>query len=158
MRRCGPEPPTVGVNDLAEARAVLAWAAAGGHGPVRLFGLDARFMGAGFWAEVERLLGRPLVVDCGDHVGTALAALRVGCRRLRVADVGPQERALVGLVRACGAVRSTAPPALRLTPGRPAAAQLARARCEQVTGPAAPVKERRLGIESGSDTGHVACD
>ena len=66
----------VGINDLAQARAVLAWAAAGRHGGVRLYGLDARVMGPGYWCEVERVLDRALVVECGAHVGTALAALR----------------------------------------------------------------------------------
>jgi hypothetical protein len=138
----------VGVNDLAQARAVLAWAAAGRHGPIRLHGLDARFMGAGYWSEVARLMARPLVVECGDHVGTALAALRAGCRWLRIADAGPQEAALAGLIAAHGAVRIAAPPAVVLAPGRPAAPQLARTRCQRVTASPRAVKERELGIEN----------
>jgi len=137
----------VGVNDLAQARAVLAWAAAGRHGPIRLYGLDARFMGVGYWVEVARLMERPLVVECGDHVATALAALRAGCRHLRIADAGPQEAALAGLIAAHGAARIAAPPALALAPGRPATAQLGRARCERVTAPPLPGKERELSIE-----------
>lgn len=115
-------------------------------------------MGAGFWFEVERLLDRPVVVECDDHVGTALAALRTGCRRLRIADAGAQERALAGLIAAHGAVRVAAPPAIRLAPGRAAAVQLARARCEQVTAWAAPAKDPVVGTEVRSDTGHLACD
>jgi len=137
---------------------VLAWAAAGRHGGVRLYGLDARVMGPGYWCEVERVLDRALVVECGAHVGTALAALRCGVKRLRIADAGPQEAALADLIVAHGAVRVTAPPAVVLAPGRSVAAQLARARCERVTVPPLAVKERRLGIESRSDTGHVGCD
>jgi len=158
LRPCAPEPLAIGVNDLAQARAVLAWAAAGGHGAVRLYGLDARFMGAGFWSEVERLLGRPLVVDCDGHVGTALEALRVGCGRLRVTADGPQERALAGLVHAYGAVRISVPPALRLRPGRPVAGQLARARCEQVTGAFRPVKQPGDACGVRSTKGHLGCD
>ncbi|NBB69915.1 MAG: hypothetical protein GVY33_06265 [Alphaproteobacteria bacterium] len=127
---------------------MLAWAAAGRHGPIRLYGLDARFLGAGYWLEVARLMARPLVVECGDHVGTALAALRAGCRWLRIADAGPQEAALAGLIAAHGAVRVAEPPAVRLAPGRPATAQLARARCQRVTAPPRAVKERELGIEN----------
>jgi hypothetical protein len=148
----------VGVNDLAQARAVLAWQAAGRHRPVRIHGLDAPLMGAGYWSEVERILDRALVVECDDHVATALAALRCGCRRLRIADAGPQETALAGLIAAHGAVRIAEAPAVALAPGRPAAAQLARIRCERVTASPSPVKERFLGTESRSDTGHVACD
>lgn len=136
----------------------MAWAAAGGHGAVRLYGLDARFMGAGYWVEVERLLDRPVVVECDDHVGTALAALRAGCRRLRIAPAGAQEDALAGLIAAYGAVRVAAPPAIRLAPGRAAAAQLARARCEQVTASTPPVKDPEVETEVRSDTGHLACD
>ncbi len=137
---------------------MLAWAAAGRHGPIRLHGLDARFMGAGYWVEVARLMDRPLVIECGDHVGTVLAALRAGCRLLRTADAGPQEAALAGLIAAHGAVRIAEPPAVRLAPGRPAAAQLARARCERVTAARRAVKQRELQIETRPQTGHLACD
>jgi hypothetical protein len=137
---------------------VLAWAAAGRHGAVRLHGLDAGVMGTGYWFEVARILDRPLVVECGDHVGTALAALRTGCERLRVADAGPQEGALAALIAAHGAVRVTTPPDVVLAPGRPAAAQLARARCERVTASRAPVKDRVEAFGFGSRTGHLACD
>jgi hypothetical protein len=146
------------VNDLAQARAVLAWAAAGRHGAVRLYGLDARFMGAAYWFEVERLMDRPVVVECGDHVGTALAALRTGSKRLRIAEAGPQEAALAGLIAAHGAVRVEEPPGVALAPGRPVAAQLARARSERVTVSSRPVKQRLLGTKDRSTTGHVACD
>jgi hypothetical protein len=137
----------VGVHDLAQARAVLAWAAAGRHGPIRLHGLDAVTLGGGFWFEVERLMGRPIVVECGDHVGTALAALRAGCRWLRIAPAGAQERALEGLIKAYSAVRMRAGPTVALAPGRAAAAQLARGRCEQVTASSLPGKQPELGIE-----------
>ncbi len=158
MPRCAPDALAVGVNDLAQARAVLAWAAAGRRRPPRLYGLDAPFMGAGFWREVERLLARPLVVDCGDHVGTAMEALRVGCRRLRLVEAGPQEAAVAGLVAAHGALRVTAPPAVALVADRPVAAQLARARWERVTGPLTPDKDLADAFGFGSETGHVACD
>ncbi len=115
-------------------------------------------MGAGYWCEVERLLDRALVVECGGHVGTALAALRCGAKRLRIADAGPQEAALAGLIAAHGATRIAAPPTVALAPGRPVATQLARARCERVTVPPPPVKQRRLGSDDRPDTGHVACD
>jgi hypothetical protein len=147
----------VGVNDLAQARAVIAWAAYAGIARPHLHGLDAGRMGAAYWVEVERLLGRAVVVECDSTVGTALVALRCGARRLRIAHAGPQEAALAGLIAAHGAVRETAAPMVALAPGRTAAGQLARWRCEQVTGRYAPVTQRVEG-QGRSATGHEACD
>lgn len=73
----------VHVHDLQQARAVLDQA--------RLRGWEARlvtapgmaaFAGTGFWHAVELALGQPVVVDCGDDAGLAMAALRQGSREL----------------------------------------------------------------------------
>ena len=127
--------------DLATARAVLAWAAAGRHRVV-LYGLDARAMGVGFWRAVADILDRPLIVDCDDHVGTALAALRVGLGRLFVGDAGTAAPALAGLAAAHGAALVRTPPALRLSDRARATAELAAMRFEEVTRPPAPDKDR----------------
>jgi hypothetical protein len=73
----------VRVNDLRQARAVLELARAHGVEPtlVTAEGLAA-FAGVGFWHAVERALGHPVVIDCGDDAGRAMAALRAGSRDL----------------------------------------------------------------------------
>ena len=40
------------------------------------------FAGTGFWHAVELALEQPVVVDCGDDAGLAMAALRQGSREL----------------------------------------------------------------------------
>jgi hypothetical protein len=47
------------------------------------------FAGVGYWRALERELDHPLVVDCGDDAGLAMAALRAGCRDLLF--TGPAE-------------------------------------------------------------------
>ena len=42
----------------------------------------AAFAGVGFWHAVEQALGHPVVIDCGDDAGLAMAALRTGSRDL----------------------------------------------------------------------------
>jgi hypothetical protein len=42
----------------------------------------AAFAGVGFWHAVEAALEAPVIVDCGDDAGLALAALRQGSRDL----------------------------------------------------------------------------
>jgi hypothetical protein len=77
------------VHDLRQAQAVLDLA--------RLRGADATlvtapgsagFAGVGFWCAVERALGHPVVIDCGDDAGLVMAALREGSRDLLFA--GPE--------------------------------------------------------------------
>ncbi len=76
-------PLFVQVHDLSQARAVLGWAAAGGHAavPVTAPGMAA-FAGVGFWHAVEVALGHPVIIDCADDAGLVLAALRQGARDL----------------------------------------------------------------------------
>ena len=40
------------------------------------------FAGVGYWHALETLLARPIVIDCGDDAGLAMAAMREGCRDL----------------------------------------------------------------------------
>ena len=40
------------------------------------------FAGVGYWHALELALGHPIVIDCGDDPGLAMAALRAGCRDL----------------------------------------------------------------------------
>ncbi|MFW5680817.1 MAG: hypothetical protein ACOC3D_11170 [Pseudomonadota bacterium] len=70
-----------------------------------LYGQAAWVVGAAYWAEAERRLVRPVVVECGDRAGTVLAALRVGLGRLHHSVEGPQTAALDALIAAHGAER-----------------------------------------------------
>lgn len=85
-RGAGPtlsRPLVIHVHDLGQARAALAAARALGRDAVLVTGPDlAAFAGVGFWHAVETALGRPVVVDCADDAGLAMAALRQGCRDL----------------------------------------------------------------------------
>lgn len=124
-----PRVPSVAIHDLVQGRAVLAAAAARGLSVelVSAPGL-ARFAGPGFCLALERLLGRPLLIDCGDEPGTALAALRAGARRVLVRGVPGVEGALFDIARRLGAELATRPPSplLLLAPGEDAAAALGR--------------------------------
>lgn len=79
-RRPGPPLTTpVVVHDLEGARAALA------ADPTAVLVSApgaAAFWGVGFLAALERELGHPLIIDCGDDAGVAMAALRAGCRDL----------------------------------------------------------------------------
>lgn len=73
----------VRIHHLVQARAALARAEALALDVTLLSAPEAAcFAGAGFLAALGRKLGRPLVVDCGNDAGIALAALRAGCRDL----------------------------------------------------------------------------
>lgn len=137
---------SVAIHDLAQGRAVLAAAAALGLSVelVSAPGL-ARFAGPGFCVALERLLGRPLLIDCADEPGTALAALRAGARRVLVRGVPGVEGALSDIARRLGAELATRPPSplLVLPPGEDAAAALGRTLgpgCAR--GPSSPASER----------------
>lgn len=43
---------------------------------------SAAFAGVGFLHALERVLGHPVVIDCGDDAGLVMAALREGARDL----------------------------------------------------------------------------
>ncbi len=83
---------TVRVADLRQAMDALAAARAAGA-EVLLVSEAAvtAFAGAGFWRALELELGHPIVIDCGDDPGLAMAALRAGCRDLLF--TGPSETA-----------------------------------------------------------------
>lgn len=87
-RRRGPGPllsPTwvVQIHDLQQARAVLDRARAQGWAAILVTAPGmAAFAGVGFWHAVETALAQPVVVDCGDDAGLAMAALRQGSREL----------------------------------------------------------------------------
>lgn len=105
----------------------------------------ARFAGAGFCVALERLLGRPLLIDCADEPGLALAALRAGARRVLVRGAPGVEGALFDIARRLGAELATRPPSplLVLAPGEDAAAALGRTvgpGCAR--GPSSPASER----------------
>ena len=77
------QPLVIYVHDLGQARAALAAAQALGRDAVLVTGPDlAAFAGVGFWHAVATALGPPVVVDCADDAGLAMAALRQGCRDL----------------------------------------------------------------------------
>jgi hypothetical protein len=95
-----------------------------------LHGQAAWVVGVAYWAEVERRLARPLVVECGDRAGTVLAALRVGLRRLHHGVDGPQTPALDALIRAHGAERERHAADVVVPVGHAVAPYLARWRLE----------------------------
>jgi|DewCreStandDraft_4_1066084.scaffolds.fasta_scaffold00035_264 hypothetical protein len=118
---------TVAIHDRLQGEAVLARAAALGL-EVELAtapGL-ATFAGVGFCVALAHRLGRPLLIDCGEEPGTALAALRAGARRVLVQGVPGVEGALSDIARRLGAELSTRPPSplLVLAPGEDPAADL----------------------------------
>jgi hypothetical protein len=72
---------TVRIRDLAQARQALTRHA----GTEILLVTDPEVTavaGVGFWRALEEELGHPVVVDCGEDAGLAMAALRAGCRDL----------------------------------------------------------------------------
>lgn len=85
-RRPGPlltRTVVVQIHDLQQARAVLDQARLRGWQATLITapGMTA-FAGTGFWHAVELALEQPVVVDCGDDAGLAMAALRQGSREL----------------------------------------------------------------------------
>lgn len=150
------EPTRIGINDLAQARAVLAWAAYARRG-ILLHALEGPLLGMGFWAAAAASLDRPLVVECGDEAGSVLQALRAGLRTLRHAVAPPQATALDALIDAHGGRRVTTGPAIRLDVGRSVGGQLGRWRFDRVTTQAVAVKGPAKSINSNM-MGLVACD
>jgi hypothetical protein len=87
-------------------------------------------VGVAYWAEVERRLARPLVVECGDRAGTVLAALRVGLRRLHHDVGGAQTPTLDALIAAHGGQRERTSADIVVSEGRTVAPCMARWRLE----------------------------
>ena len=92
---------TVRIADLAQARRALASATE------VLLVTDREvtaFAGVGFWRALELELGHPLVVDCGEDAGLAMAALRAGCRDLLFTGAEATARRLEGMAGQVGAI------------------------------------------------------
>jgi hypothetical protein len=71
------------VHDLRQAQAALGVARSrGAEAALVTAPGSAGFAGVGFWRAVEQALSHPVVVDCGDDAGLAMAALREGSRDL----------------------------------------------------------------------------
>ena len=93
--RRGPGPllsqaRVVHVHHLQQARAVLDQARLHGWDVMLITAPDmAAFAGTGFWHAVETALAQPVVIDCGDDAGLAMAALRQGSRELLFS--GPED-------------------------------------------------------------------
>lgn len=119
---------TVAVHDLAQARAALAAAEELGL-EVELAtapGLAA-FAGVGFCVALGELVGRPILVDCGAQPGSALAALRMGARRVLLRGAPAVRGKLADIAAQSGAelLAEAPPPLLVPAPGEDAAAALA---------------------------------
>ncbi|TVQ38661.1 MAG: hypothetical protein EA356_02555 [Geminicoccaceae bacterium] len=97
---------------------------------MKLYGRNAQASGPAFWQAAEEVLGRPVVVMCGDRAGTVLAALRVGCRHLHHTVQGPAAAALTALIAAHGAREAPELPHVVLTAHPQVTAQIARWRFE----------------------------
>ena len=100
---------TVRIADLAQARRALA---AGGEVLLVTDREVTAFAGVGFWRALELELGHPVIVDCGEDAGLALAALRAGCRDLLFTGSEGTARRLEGIAAQLGAVLRHGPAAL----------------------------------------------
>jgi hypothetical protein len=70
------------VHHRAQAEAALALEVAGAEIELVSAAGAARYAGVSFLRALGDLVGRELVVDCGDDAGLVLAGLRAGLRRL----------------------------------------------------------------------------
>jgi hypothetical protein len=111
----------VAVHDLEQARAALATAAELGCAiGLRSAPGAAAYAGVGYLKALGDLLGAELVVDCGDDVGIAMAALRTGCRRLAFsggAEVAGRLAEMAEQIDAVVTHEAVAPAVLELLPG-----------------------------------------
>ena len=112
--------PAVIVHGLSDAVAALARGAAEGHGVTLLSAPGAAlYAGCGWWlALVEAAreshpgVPRTDILDCADGTGQALAALRIGLRRLVLWPEAPGRDSVVSIAEAAGGfVLASAPPA-----------------------------------------------
>lgn len=71
----------VRIHNLAQARAALEAARRAGQA-VTLVSPPALSVGVGWWREILNETGAEGILDCGPSPGLALAAIRVGIRRL----------------------------------------------------------------------------
>ena len=97
------------------------------------------YTGPLYWREVELALGRPVIVDCAELPGPAMASLRAGLKLVLFAGSDPVATKLAGMAAVLGAEirKRLQPPVAVLAPednGRAIAARLAAA----CLGPAAP--------------------
>ena len=107
--------PAVVVHGLAQLRLALRPGL-----PVTLLSAPAAacFAGSAWWRALMAIgraeFGGPWddILDCGDAPGTAMAALRLGQRRLILAEAAPGFAAVVAAASALGAEVTTARPPL----------------------------------------------
>jgi len=109
-------PYRIRVHSLAHARAALMAAREAG----RIVILDspagaAGWHGIGWWRRLVRALAEEFgdvatVLDCGDAPGHALAALRAGCRGIRLRAAAATLSRVGGIAAALGATVEDAPP------------------------------------------------
>ncbi len=110
MAKPADRPRTVVIHSLAHARAALAAAAKAGAG-VRLRSAPnaAAYAGAAWFQEVVQQAGDayPGVaveasLDCGDHAGLALGALRQGIRLVRFTGPRAVRERIAAIASGCG--------------------------------------------------------
>jgi hypothetical protein len=128
--------PTIAVviHHLEQARGALA-AAAEAACAVELRSAPgaAAYAGIGYLKALGEAAGHELLIDCGEDPGTAMAALRAGCRRLSFSGAAEVARRLVDMAEQLGAVlvlETTASDVLELAPEDNAAA-VVRARLQR---------------------------
>ena len=116
------------VHDLEQARGALAAAAELGCAiQLRSAPGAAAYAGVGYLMALGEAAGHELLIDCGDHPGIAMAALRAGCRRLSFSGAADTAQRLREMAEQLGAVlvHETGPPdALQLAPQDYAAAMV----------------------------------
>lgn len=84
---------TIRVTHLAQAERALRDAQANGAEALLVTAAETTaFAGVGYWHALEQALAYPIVIDCGEDPGLAMAALRSGCRDLLF--TGPEEVAV----------------------------------------------------------------
>jgi hypothetical protein len=94
---------TIRVADLEQATCALERARAEGVATLLVSAAEVTaFAGAGYWHALEEALGRPIVIDCGDDAGLAMAALRTGSRDLLFTGSAAVATKLAGIAQQYG--------------------------------------------------------
>lgn len=117
------------VHDYNQARSALEAAEKYGIDLVLLADASAAtFGGVGFLRALGDLVGREIVVDCGDRAGLAMAALRQGMKDIAFDGAARANAALGSIAGNAGAnIRAGVPPAdIDLDPGDDACRAIAR--------------------------------
>jgi len=109
--------PRIRIHCLDHARyAVMAARAAGIDIVLDSPAGAAGWHGIGWWRQLEQALATEFgavatVLDCADAPGHALAALRAGCRRIRLAAAAEPFERVAAIAAQWGATVESAPPA-----------------------------------------------